>query len=125
MACIVVVGIIHHVMTCRALEDAVVRAVEVPLERVAVVVAAGGKTGGVVAFGNSSTDGRRMVDGLGAVGGALLGRGHLYDEMHRHIGDDDAIFFFILICSALLSRFFYFMRERFASLKLLIEFFFF
>ena len=92
MACIVVVGIIHHVTTCRALEDAVVRAVEVPLEQAAVVVAAGGKTGGVVAFGNSSTDGRRMVDGLVAVGGAPLGRGHLYDEMHQHIGDD-AIFF--------------------------------
>jgi hypothetical protein len=47
-----------------------------------------------------------MVGGLGAVGGLLRGRGRLYEEMLRHIGDD-AMIDFLLMRSAflLLSRF--------------------
>ena len=117
----VAVGIIP-VRTCRALEDAV-GAVEVALQRAAellVVVAlalAVGKMGGVVLVLVGSTDGRRMVGGAVAVGG-VQGRGHPYDEMHQHIGDNTiyfSLFFFFYYSDTfyLLSRFF------FASLKLL------
>ena len=89
-------GIIHVRTSPAALEDAV-GAVEVALERAAVLLLvlllAGGKTGGVPV---GSTDGRRMVGGLGAVVGLLQGRGRPYDEMPRLIGDDANTLFFFL-----------------------------
>ena len=41
--------------------------------------------------GGSSRDGRRMVGGLRVGVELRQGRGHLYEEMHLLIGDDDAI----------------------------------
>ena len=43
--------------------------------------------------GSSSRDGRRMVGGLRVGVELRRGRGHLYEEMHLLIGDDDAIVF--------------------------------
>ena len=41
--------------------------------------------------GGSNRDGRRMVGGLRVGVELRRGRGHLYEEMHLLIGDDDAI----------------------------------
>ena len=43
--------------------------------------------------GGSNRDGRRMVGGLRVGVELRRGRGHLYEEMHLLIGDDDAIVF--------------------------------
>ena len=102
----VAVGIIPAT-TCRALEDAV-GAVEVALQRAAevlvlVLVLVDGKMGEVAV---GSTDGRRMVGGVGVDVGLVQGLGRPYDEMHLHIGDD-TFFFFLFSCSdtfCLLSR---------------------
>lgn len=93
----VAVGIIPAT-TRRALEDAA-GAVEVALERAAVAVAVDGKTVGV-AIG--STDGRRMVDGVGAGAGLLQVQGRPYDETHQDTGGDAIIFF--LYCVILAVR---------------------
>lgn len=77
--------------TRRALEVVEVVGGEVLLGQVRVEVQVWVWVWVVQERGGSSRDGRRMVGGLRVGVELRRGRGHLYEEMHLLIGDDDAI----------------------------------